>query len=398
MEIEKSYADEAAIHEELLKLKSLVPFCQHIYNSFKKIGIPLQLKDIREICGQFWKGTDDQFLREYLRNILHKLPKNERLRVSDIPLPDFSDIQDWSIKNWPKGYQHYRGFSVDHLELKDGKIILLTLTEEKTRKKYTQKHKVHDADEVAEAAANGNPILIQHDEHHIANTIGEADEAIHDGQQVYDMFKTMGVEVNLDEIKHLLLSHGSKQHVAFDHIHSMVADKLLIKAGPQSFNGIPIKREKLRDMIQVPDVSAIERRVNELAHHWVGGSNATKKFRVEHLQIKDGKLTYADGFHESLNEKHIHTTKSIHGLEVAAKLMEVSKTVIEMCEMFGKNDKGRYLVGPEMFTIPGLKMVTTPLPKSEHYTFKNRRFETEFVGFRIDLDFIREQEARDLND
>lgn len=378
MQKEVIFADEAAIKEENHKLKSLVPFCQYIYNQFTGLGIPVNLSDIPQIAGQCLKGSDDQFLRNYLRDLLLTLPKYKELanasaavKAREIDIPDYTNIKKWVVDNWPEHYPQTKGFPINHLEMKKGEIKLLTLSGDSVREKHTQKYLIHDHEAVTSAANKGEHIIIQHDKHHIDNAIGNADDMISDGQQVYDMFKAMGVEVDLNEIQQLL--HMDNHSHPSDYIRSIVADKLLAKAGTPTFNGIAINRQKLKDMIEVPDVSHIVTRVAQLQGHW--GPKVTKSFITGHVQIKDGKLTYADNFHDELNSKHLHTTRTKHSLHVAAKLMEASKMVIELSDLLGKD--------PSAFEIPGLKTVMRVEPETK---------KKAFVGHRIDLDFIRQQE------
>jgi D-ribose pyranose/furanose isomerase RbsD len=396
MEIEKSYVDEQALSAEIAKLKSLVPFCQYIYNALQKMGIPADLPAVQQFAARCRLDGQDQSILSDLRKLLLTLPKYrlsnnaaEAQKTAEIQVPDYLPLKKWIENNWPLGIP--MAFDVRHLVLKDDKIEVLKLNEE-IKKKHTQKFKVLDPSAVSDAYKKGKNIIIQHDEHHIKNAINTADEMLKDGQQVYDMFTQVGVEVSIAEIGDVLqgkLLQGRTK--PSDYIQTLVLNKLVAKAGSPTLNGIAIKPEKVKDMIQVPDVSHIITRVNDLSPHWYTTADL-KKFMPEYVQIKDGKLMYAEGFLDGLNEKHVHTTKSKRGLEIAAKLMEVSAQINDLVKLFGTNKIGQPYYPNSKFSVPGLKIVKRTLPEDQQYMSAGQKITEEFVGYRIDLDFIRHQE------
>ena len=393
MEIEKSFTNDQLASQEIEKLKSLIPLCQYIYNDFKAKGIPATLKDIATFAARCRKDNQDQLITDELRNLLLTKPENHTLKSATptvkaemVKVPDYRNLKEWVNKNWPAVFDNTR-FSTDHMVIKADKIELL-YSLDAVRKKHTQVFKFIDHEAIKKANNNGEAIVIQHDEHHIAKAVKNADDMIKDGQHVYDMFAAIGVSVSVNEIHDLL--HGDLTKKPSDHIQTMVTNKLVDKAGDVTLNGLPVKREKVKDMIEVPDTKHIVTRLGQIGKDWMNNVNDAKKFVKSHVQIKDGKVIHADGFHDDLNSKHKHVTMTPRGAEIAAKLAEVSKYVIELSELFGKDDKGHYYYPASDFVIPGLKNVVRTLP--EIHVWNNKRMTTEFVGHRIDLDFIRNQE------
>lgn len=381
METEKSFTDEKAAAAEIEKLKAIAPFCQKVYNDLKNMGIPATLKDITTFAARCLKENQDQFITDDFRKILLKQPNNHILQDASptvqersIKVPDYRSLKKWVENNYPKGFG-FNALPIDHMVFKSDKIELLKM--DGVIKKHTQVFKVHDPELVKKAHANGEPILIQHDEHHIKNAIANTDLMIKDGQHVYDMFAAVGVEVNVGEIHDIL--HGQKLKKPSDYIKTMVTDKLVDKAGEVTLNGMPVKRDKIKELIEIPSTDHIKTRIDQMMPAW-NTTNNEKTFVKGHVQIRDGKLTHADNFHADLTEKHTHTTKTALGAELSVKLMDIAKSISDLNTFLG-NDKNAhpcYPVGATLH-IPGLKKVTHGNDK-------------EFIGFRLDLDFIRNQE------
>lgn len=79
-------------------------------------------------------------------------------------------------------------------------------------------------------------------------------------QSVYDMFKDAGMTVTLPEItniRHDVLSAND------GYLRTLIEDKMIAKAGNPTFNGQPIKRHKLVEMLVIPDDQPIRKWIRD---------------------------------------------------------------------------------------------------------------------------------------
>ncbi len=238
------------------------------------------------------------------------------------------------------------------------------------------------------------PILIRKDDYLIAKDKKHLADTIKEGQEVYDMFKKIGIEVTPKEIHDFL--HMDYTGTPSGYVKEFVLKILIKKAGEPQFNGVPIKKEKIRDMIDVPETSDIEKRLREMKTTWDHNINTHKSFKLSYVEVKDGKLMPKEGTHDEIEAKHTHYTKTEKGNEVVGKLLDLSKHISQFSASVGEhNDYLRCSLGD--FKIPGLVDVFEPLPINDHKTINMgndtaKLINKKHVGHKIDLDFIRKIE------
>ena len=242
------------------------------------------------------------------------------------------------------------------------------------------------------------PVLIRKDAHLIKKENENLQHMLKDGQEVYDLFKGLGVEVTPKEISDFL--HGqAKQHTSTT-IHNFIADKMIEKAGNPDFNGVPIKKEVMRDMIQLPTSDHILKRIKEMApfYNFHDVNKQAKMFHADHVEIKDGQVVPADGIHEKIESKHTHYTKTQRGAEVAAKLFEFLEKAKELSDFLGKRKNGTPFLGHRHIHIPGLGARFDLLPADKHHHEMSESGDLRLINDKyrdhvLQLDFIRHQEA-----
>jgi hypothetical protein len=151
--IEITKVDRDKIDLELKNLKTLVTYCQSVYDRFDKSGIPIQLEDINSIVGWCQESPSGQFLVELLKNRVLDMPKNIRFkemeqfeRMQVFKMPDHLPATNWvaDAQNQLPGYQRGRGIDLNCLQLKNGKISAKKDAESIITERYTQRTLVPD--------------------------------------------------------------------------------------------------------------------------------------------------------------------------------------------------------------------------------------------------------------
>lgn len=241
------------------------------------------------------------------------------------------------------------------------------------------------------------PILIRKDDHLIKQEKENLQNMLVDGQAVLDHFKTVNIELTPVEIHDFLHKHANHV-VKTNHVHNFITDKMIERAGRPEFNGVPIKKEKLADLIEIPDTTIIKKAIEDIGSRWQHNTQSLTSFKAKYVEVVDGKLNVKAGVQEAIEDQHTHYTKTERGYQVATKLLDVSKNIHELSNYFGQDKKGNNIYQPHHFNIPGLKDVFRPLPKEKQYYINNGSemslVNREHIGHQLDLDFIRRQEAR----
>ena len=192
--------------------------------------------------------------------------------------------------------------------------------------------------------------------------------------------------------------HGhAKEHTSTT-IHNFIADKMIEQAGNPDFNGVPIKKEVMRDMIQVPTSDHILKRVKEISPFYMHNASSAKQFHADHVQIKDGQVIPADGIIEKIESKHTHYTQTQRGAEVANRLFEFLEKAKELSDFLGKRKNGTPFLGYRDIDIPGLFARFDSLPPAKHHHAMSGAGDLTLITDKykdhvLKLDFIRHQEA-----
>jgi len=210
------------------------------------------------------------------------------------------------------------------------------------------------------------PILIDKDERRIEEEKQHLIVVVGFLQQLHDAFKAVGIDVTLPEMANLLqyVNMVSRPHA----LEEFVADKMLDKAGEPNFNGVPIRREKLRDMLDLPDFSAIAATIGEYQLISRDGFG----IRLNLLTLAAGVVAKGAGADASLEQEFTYFTKNDRGAEVAGHLKAVCDSLNGwnvFSNSFGWELKG----GHDEEMIPGV-------------LYRNG-------SFMPSLNFIRRQEA-----
>lgn len=101
-----------------------------------------------------------------------------------------------------------------------------------------------------------NPVLIFTDTETITNEKAFLNTALPVFQAVYDAFKAISITVSIQEINNLIVwtvNHNG----APNFVQEFAVNKLLDAAAPYVLNGITLGRDKIKDMMILPDVSGV---------------------------------------------------------------------------------------------------------------------------------------------
>lgn len=186
-------------------------------------------------------------------------------------------------------------------------------------------------------------------------------------QQLYDNFKAIGISLNVTELRDI--TQGMKGISSSSSLlKEFVVDRLLAIAGTQNFNGVPINQSKLKELLEIPDLSQIKTTIASAP-----GGQFGSAFNIDPqlLQLTGDVVSKTAEAFTTLENRYTFYSKNDKGAELTAKLLTLSTSL---------NNLKSYLNAVELTTHPGLPK---PLLGLE---FKNQQYQP-------DLDFIRKQEA-----
>jgi len=235
-----------------------------------------------------------------------------------------------------------------------------------------------------------DPVLIRKDEHLIKAGKDQIAILVTDIQQIYDLFLEIGIKLSVAEAYKFLLGRDAET------VNDFVADKLVIKAGKPDFNGIPIKKEKIREMVEIPDISKIEATITKVKASWK--ATQIKHFDVSAIQAKDGKIIVSPAFEEDLVKKNSYYTEKEAGHKIANQLLTIATEINRLIEISGNQKEGHPNYRAAGINIPGLITLVDELPKGKQYIVHNGNssglVSNEFARFQLDVVFIRSIERK----
>ncbi|MET4080090.1 hypothetical protein ABIB40_000030 [Pedobacter sp. UYP30] len=215
------------------------------------------------------------------------------------------------------------------------------------------------------------PVLIYKDELRVTQEKEYLDTVIAYMQTLYNEFKTLSVDVTLTELVSLGRTQGNiSQKSSEKRIDDFVMDYLIVKAGEPSFNGVRISREKLGEMIEKPDLTAVFGVLNS--------SNNWRKYDfaiVEAwLKLDNDIVSKSDNAYDLIDALYTYYSKNDFGAVLTTKLFDlcgIVNTYYAFCTENGFLAEST----PSSAGVPILGI-----------EFKN-------YSHRPNLDFIREKEG-----
>lgn len=205
-------------------------------------------------------------------------------------------------------------------------------------------------------------VLIYTDDYAISQHKNNLDKMIPYIQEVYNRFLSIGVTVNLNDLKPMLYSVIRNDVPTESIIERFVTAYLVNKAGDQSFNGVGISVETL---IKKPDLSLVVEKINEYFNYY-GYDNGG--YTPEKMQVVDGVVSKTATAFEEIEERFTYYSENDRGAEIATMLFDLAQRLNDARGYFG----------------------ISPYSNQElHKVYGLERFNN---SYRPDLTFIRHQE------
>ena len=215
-----------------------------------------------------------------------------------------------------------------------------------------------------------NPVLIYTDSSQIEEAKAQLTQSIGHFQDLYDAFRAIGIDVTVLEMADETTIMGRDQQS--QHLENLVLDKLMAKAGTPDFGGVPISQEKLRTLLDKPDVTAIKTLIKNNYIRVRGG------YEPSLFEVIDGQVSLISTAFDTIESRFTYYTKNKNG-EVAAKhLMALAEGVNKWLEYLQAPRLESYNPIVEQFKTIGLKLIRGGI-------------------FAPDVEFIRNQESRFSN-
>lgn len=130
-------------------------------------------------------------------------------------------------------------------------------------------------------------------------------------QEIYDAFKEINIEVSILEIESLIANKENTLVKDLDISNDFVRSKIVENISEKQWQGITyLNKEKLKDLVDVPDTSSIRQLINSYQTIW--SDKFRSIIRLALLEIKNGevvKLTTADSQIEAFYTYYSNTEK-----------------------------------------------------------------------------------------
>lgn len=215
------------------------------------------------------------------------------------------------------------------------------------------------------------PVLIYKDEKRISDEKAYLEKVIAYLQDLYNGFKNVSIEITLSELTSLgRKANNTSQQSKEKQIQNFVSEYLINKAGEPNFNGVKISREKLKEMVEMPDLTNVNAIVDG-SWQWMLDGYAIVD---EWLKLENDIINKSDTAYNKIEALYTHYTKNDFGAVLTTKIITLC-TALDTYYAFG-NDSG--FIGAPTHSFTGV-----PVKGVEYWNGVHRP----------NLHFIREQES-----
>jgi len=220
-------------------------------------------------------------------------------------------------------------------------------------------------------------------------------------QEIYDQFNNLGVKFSLNELTQIIYAQlrnkgdlpGENQS-----IRTMFIDKLLENPEYAPLVALSISKAKKVDMIEAPDLSDI---LHYITNNQPSDVNTAHAIDVTYLELVNEVVRKKATADQNINNLHTYYTQNDRGVEIVNKLMNFATHCQTLSDYLGNNAFGSKIYDKKSFNIPGLIPIKRSLSKSEQYHIKTEEgtglVTEEIINFRVDVGFVRRQEAMYTN-
>lgn len=135
----------------------------------------------------------------------------------------------------------------------------------------------------------------------------------------YSALSEYGITVTLKELVNLVNYQHNNLDGAKRYLFNFIQNQLLEKAGTPSFNGVPISKEKLKELIQMPDLSVFDP-IFEM--HWHQIENGFGIIE-ECFKVQEDTIELSDNSESIIENMYTYYTKNDAGVYILQKINEV---------------------------------------------------------------------------
>lgn len=159
-------------------------------------------------------------------------------------------------------------------------------------------------------------------------------------QAFYNLFKAINVDATVADMHQMAHQNISTQIKS--QMDEFVGNKMMDKAGTPDFGGVPIKREKLRDMLDMPDTTDLIKQAQavQLLSQSNGGNYwlEPKYYQI----VNDVVSIKADAF-ANIEDRYTHYTKNNRGDLLATKMNEFIPQLNDYITLIGRGQSLNFM-------------------------------------------------------
>ena len=164
------------------------------------------------------------------------------------------------------------------------------------------------------------PVLIYTDTNRIAKEIDFLDDSIAPLQAVYNALASQNIPFTLTDISNLV-GWTVNRNVPSNFVQDFVINRLLDAAAPYVLNGVPLTRDSVRNMLVVPDVSALITSLN--AFIGLYGRYSGLAIRIDLVSLSAGVISKVENADDTITTAYTYYTKTDASATLANSLQAV---------------------------------------------------------------------------
>ncbi len=161
------------------------------------------------------------------------------------------------------------------------------------------------------------PVLIYTDNSRIEEEKDHLYDSVEFLQELYDKFKKIGITATLKEMADVIQRGTSNNR-----LNDFVSDKFLEQAGEPNFNGVPICRNKLKEMLAIPDLKEIGALLSEFPSR-VNDRLSYVHGRINLMEIVDDQVCKVSNADAAIEKEFTYFTETERTALFAKELLTV---------------------------------------------------------------------------
>lgn len=155
----------------------------------------------------------------------------------------------------------------------------------------------------------------------IKNTVKAVKETLPYLQEIDSQLKAINIEYGIKEIFNLI--SFEMRGIFSRNIPNIIRDEYAKNVKNPAISGIPISMDKFKEMIELPELGALENAVENLAGYLSKINTNNKAYRVKEdnlYVIGKNKIAFSENYEDIITEKYSYYSKNKRQTELAEKL------------------------------------------------------------------------------